>query len=508
MQGRFPVARLIALTLVASAAGPIALAAEPYDVSLAPPLLGSEAGLGSVSGVAGSTAGHTGTGPCAGDDFPDGYPHAAVYRVQPSARAFLDLDVADDRDGSLSVCRVSLYRASALSDPFDAAQRATALVRERTGCIPDSYCTLEEWLEASVSYVVVMWATPPDVPDPPEDPGNYDGPVEAAFEYRARVRRPIGIRLSVSGHRMRDRCRGYHEVIDDRRFTIRANTSPNAPGVVRFSWYRRADDGTWTLARRYDRTLRDGNATLTLEAGSSGRRKVKARYLGSATMLPETEGYAYVRYVDPRWRRYADGGVKLLVRYYRQKYRLSCEAATLRMAHNYFHPSRIDDDMEVYRITGIDRRRPAVSGGCNPDRAFCGKVDGYMMRSGYGVHYGPIARAATVYDPCRPSVRLAGDSYRFSAIARHVANGYPVIVWGAHRGATGIYERRWTAWDGHRVRAWSVEHTWTVVGFRGRASYPTHFIVHNPSGSDYKKLTRAEFYRFVKYFKTAVVVRG
>jgi len=176
------------------------------------------------------------------------------------------------------------------------------------------------------------------------------------------------------------------------------------------------------------------------------------------------------------------------------------------MAHNYFHPGAIDRDMQVYRITGIDPRRPARWGGCDPDRAFCGRVDGLMMRDGYGVHAGPIARAATAYDRCRPGLRLV--DYSAATIASHINNGYPVVVWGAHAGPSGIVRYRWRAWTGRYVTAWSIEHTWTVIGFRGPVSNPSRFIVHNPSGSRAFTVSRSQFRSFTKYFETAVVVRG
>jgi uncharacterized protein YvpB len=220
------------------------------------------------------------------------------------------------------------------------------------------------------------------------------------------------------------------------------------------------------------------------------------------------EATALFRYVAPRWKRLAGGGLLLTVPYYKQRYRLSCEAAALRSAHNYHDPSSIDSDGQALRVIGVDRR--ARSGGRwgNPNTHFVGDPNGIMMRSGYGVHASPIARAATKYDSCRPAVKLYRPSRQM--IARYLNNGDPVIVWGAHAGRNGIVRRSWRAWDGSPVRAIEIEHTWTVIGYRGSITNPTAFIIHNPSASGRARqtVTNSQFYAFTRYFRTAVVVRG
>lgn len=316
------------------------------------------------------------------------------------------------------------------------------------------------------------------------------------------------LRLSIDGERIRERCSDVYEVITQRRFGIVARTSDS--GIVHLRLERRNADGTWASFKTPVASVIDGRAVSWMRL-DAGRYRVQGRFISRTGTVARSASLA-IRVLTPKWRRYSDGGARLTVRYYRQQHRLSCEAATLRMAHNFHNPSRIDDDMAVYRITGHEKdRRPARNGGCNPDRAFCGRVDGTMMRDGYGVHSTPIARAATYFDTCRPSLHLRGSSYSYAAIARAVNDGYPVVAWGAHRGASGTYRYRWRAWDGHPVTAWSVEHTVTVVGFHGSPSYPTSFLVHDPSrtsGSGYQRWSRAKFAAFATYFKTAVVVRG
>lgn len=403
--------------------------------------------------------------------------------------------------GTLSLCRLSLYDPSSETfDPFDAAQRSDALVAEADACAGTASCGLKRWLEEGRTYFVALWAAEP----PPDDP-EVEEPTEASFTYTARLRAPAAVSLSVAGHRIKEGCTSYHEVVRGRDFTLTAKVK--ASGTVRFDkqWWTGSE---WDPRSPATKTLSSEVAVLRREAGSSGKYRWRATFLGNDTLLPAASAWRRVSYASPRWDRFADGGVRLKVPYHRQQYSLSCEAAALRMAHNYHHPGRIDSDRSVYRITGVEWRFPARTGGCNPDERFCRDDDGVMMKTGYGVHYRPIARAATELDECRPGVKL--KDYSFTSLARHINNGYPVVVWGAHKGPAGIVKVRWRAHDGHLVTAYSVEHTLTVIGFHGKPSDPRSFIVHDPSrgSGGTKTLSWSQLYAFTKYFKTAVVVRG
>ncbi|MFY9586333.1 MAG: C39 family peptidase [Actinomycetota bacterium] len=463
-----------------------------FSLSDVPHLLPGGAALGTVSNVHGSTNDHDGTGPCATTAFPSGYPHASLYRVTTAVRSYLSLDAGDDIGNGASLCRVSVYAASSESDPFNAADRTARLVAENDDCASSSDCSVETWLSAGRTYLVVLWATPPA-----SGPGR-----EASFDFDASVKEPPAMSVGVSGHRIREGCYGYHEVIVGRKITITAAASLDE--TVTFV-REQLVSGNWTEVETDEHELTGGRASLTLPAAANGRWRVSVLVPGTSTRL-HGRFPVLLHYLTPRWFRYYDGGVRLSVRYYHQQYRLSCELAALRMAHNYHDPGHITGDAQVVRVVGIDKRRPRNGRWGNPNRVFVGYLNGRMMTSGYGVHAAPIARAATVFDRCRPSVRLS--RYSRQTLAMHLNNGYPVIVWGAHAGPSGIRRVHWRAWDGASITAYSVEHTWVVIGFRGPVSSPTKFIIHDPSGRSTRTIAASQLYAFTKYFRTGVVVRG
>ncbi len=446
--------------------------------------------LGEILGLEASTEPTSGTGPCPTEAYPDGYDHAAVFRTIAEHDSLLRVTVADDLDGSLSLCRVDVYETDEPAPPDAEPLASTA------ACASDGTCSVERWLEEGRTYLVVLWATPPDPAAP--------GAEEAIFLLDASVKLAADLTAKIYGHRIKDGCSGYHEVVNGSEFKIvSATTSPSA-SVVEMRIDRKSGS-SWVPYASYERPVADGVATLSLTAGSSGLYRIRTTLPEEPTTLAVT-ATAYVAHVTPKWKRYADGGLRLTVPWYHQQHRLSCEGAALRMAHNFFKPGSIDRDIWVLKVVGIDKRKKKGNRWGNPNRHFVGDPNGRMMTTGYGVHWGPIAYAATKWNPCRPAVVLKKPSR--PTIARYVAQGFPVIVWGAHRGPSGIVKNRWKAWDGEWVTAWSIEHVWVVVGFHGPASKPTSMIIHDPSGGARRVLSLRQFDAFTHYFRRAVVVRG
>jgi uncharacterized protein YvpB len=484
--------RWVIRSLVASLVASVFVMSAPTIAGAATPtsLLSGGATLGEIFGVNGVTNAVGVGGPCASESHPGGYEHAAVYRTAAEQTSLLRLTATDDLGGTLSLCAIGIHAAEGSSPDLTSEPLDTS-----DGCAIASTCSIDLWLEAGRTYDIVLWAVPPEQGSQEE---------AAEFSFNASVKLPAILVPKIHGHRLTDVCTGYKHVVVGKVFSMTAATPSASTGNIHFLVQRKSGS-SWINHASYNRPLSAGVATLSLTAGASGSFRMTAALAETATRLGVARTL-YVAHVTPKWQRYSDGGVRLKVPYYHQQMRLSCEAATLRMAHNYFKAGHIDSDWDVLKHTGVDKRKKKGNRWGNPNKDFVGNPKGKMMSTGYGVHWAPIAYAATKFNPCRPALILKKPSR--STISKYVAMGFPVIVWGAHRGATGIYKKKWKAWDGDWITAYSVEHVWVIVGFHGKVGKPQSFIIHDPSGGGYRKVSLKAYDAFTKYFKRAVVVRG
>lgn len=164
------------------------------------------------------------------------------------------------------------------------------------------------------------------------------------------------------------------------------------------------------------------------------------------------------------------GTVKLAVPAYLQQYTLSCEASSLRMALAYKGVHVSEDD--ILAKIGVDRTAHVGNTWGNPYEAFVGNVAGTQMADGYGVYWGPIARAARSW---RPASEFSGWS--ITNITNEITKGNPVIIWIYAAGGT---RTSWNTPSGQNIYAVRDEHTVVVVGFAGPADNPTSIIVNDP----------------------------
>jgi uncharacterized protein YvpB len=363
----------------------------------------------------------------------------------------------------------------------DQAGADTADSAESSGAAPEGD------QQSVVEAQSVATAQPP--PPPPQD---------------LRVSHPLGI--SMWGHRHTD-CRGFNEVIVGRPYAVNSNI--NADGIVRL---RLIDDANGNDAFIGESGLQGGQARWDLTAHTPGDFTLKTEFLGTDQVLPTESSLIRLRFVPVSWSYFGDGGLRLEVPWLRQQFSLSCESASLRSALA-FHGVDTGGDLPIILRIGLDARRRSRGRWGNPETHFVGHYNGRMMSRGYGVHSGPIARVANSYRPCNSASELRNASD--AEIAGHINNGFPVEVWGANA-RRRARPTAWRAWDGGVVTAWNGEHTWLVVGFRGPAWSPTHFVIHDPSrtrrGGAFKELTLTEFHGFTKYFASpttsrAVVIR-
>jgi uncharacterized protein YvpB len=161
---------------------------------------------------------------------------------------------------------------------------------------------------------------------------------------------------------------------------------------------------------------------------------------------------------------------KLAVPSYLQKYTLSCEIASLRMALNYRGANVTEDEL----IPQVGQDPTAHKGNIwgNPNEAFVGNIAGTQMKDGYGVHWKPIAKAAKNYREAQDF-----EGWTIEALTAEILKGNPVVIWVySHHGS----KTSWTTPDGTSVYAVRDEHAVVVVGFVGPANNPTQIIINDP----------------------------
>jgi uncharacterized protein YvpB len=162
--------------------------------------------------------------------------------------------------------------------------------------------------------------------------------------------------------------------------------------------------------------------------------------------------------------------VLLNVPWDRQDRALSCEAAALKMALSA--KGVFVSEGEIMDLVGYDPTPHAGNTWGDPDQAFVGDINGAQNSTGYGVHWGPIARAASAW---RPSVAVLGMTVH--DVARELEAGNAVVFWGVTGSA---YYDPWFTPSGKKVEAWKGEHTRTLIGYRGSIDNPTSFIINDP----------------------------
>ncbi len=162
--------------------------------------------------------------------------------------------------------------------------------------------------------------------------------------------------------------------------------------------------------------------------------------------------------------------VLLNIAWDRQDRALSCEAAALKMALAG-KGVRVSED-DIMAQVGYDPTPRTSDGWGDPDSAFVGDVNGAQNTTGYGVHWGPIARAASTWRQARSVTGMS-----LTDAARELEAGNPIVIWGV----TGpSYYNPWFTPSGKKVEAWKGEHARTLIGFRGSVENPTSFIINDP----------------------------
>ncbi|HSW78079.1 MAG TPA: C39 family peptidase [Candidatus Chromulinivoraceae bacterium] len=235
----------------------------------------------------------------------------------------------------------------------------------------------------------------------------------------------------------------FDQAVDHASAEKRFSVGPNVPGKL--SW----SGNTMTYSP-------SGEAYQTGYTFSVGAGVVPTWGLPSAGVL--SGSYTTVAQV-----------VKLNVPLYTQPYGRSCELTSLRMLLAYRGIQTSEN--AIVNIIGYNPRARNGDDWDNPNEMFVGFLSTFSWTQGYGVHAGPVARAAQSYG--RSASAYFGVSAAF--IAGQVYAGNPVEVWG-HIGAA--YADSWNTSSG-RVNTTTSMHARVVYGVQGSADNPIGFYVND-----------------------------
>ncbi|MFA6525135.1 MAG: Ig-like domain-containing protein [Patescibacteria group bacterium] len=187
--------------------------------------------------------------------------------------------------------------------------------------------------------------------------------------------------------------------------------------------------------------------------------------------------------------------VKLAIASDLQDLPLSCEAAALKMALAGKGISVSENDIMAY--VGYDTTPHSGATWGDPYEAFVGNIRGRQNTTGYGVYWGPIARAANHW---RPAEAFTG--WTVTQITEEISKGNAIVVWGVYGSG---YEDSWHTPAGKYIYAWKGEHARTVIGYVGSKENPSQIILNDTyAGQIY--WTRARFEQDWSIFGNAGVV--
>ena len=224
----------------------------------------------------------------------------------------------------------------------------------------------------------------------------------------------------------------------------------------------------------------DGLYTINLESG-----------IRSAAGAPESSQFSFSFKTEAEI-------FKLNIPIDYQDKKLSCEAAALKMA--LFGKGVRVSENDIMKIAGYDPTKRSNGIWGNPNGAFVGDINGKQNTTGYGVYWGPIARAAKKWRPDSESF----TNWTLEKIIAEVANGNPVEFWGVVDPAKQDF---WKTPAGETIDAWKGEHTRTLVGFIGSRINPRTLIINDPlSGILYWPKEKFSA-NWTKFNNSGVVVR-
>lgn len=238
----------------------------------------------------------------------------------------------------------------------------------------------------------------------------------------------------------------FNQPVDKKSVESNFSFSPAVPGTL--SW---KDDAT--LQFKSIQPL-DYSTRYSISIGSSSMSRYQKAMRSTITGSFSTE----------------EKTVVLNVALDKQDRALSCEVAALKMALS-FRGVRVSED-ELMSHIGYDPTTRSGNVWGDPYVAFVGDINGSQNSTGYGVYWGPIAKAALNYREAKALTEMS-----LQDLVREIDAGNPVVVWGTQGRA---YYDPWVTPSGKSIPAWKGEHARTVIGYKGSSQTPTAIIVNDP----------------------------
>lgn len=155
-----------------------------------------------------------------------------------------------------------------------------------------------------------------------------------------------------------------------------------------------------------------------------------------------------------------------------QDYNLSCEAASLKMA--LAGKGIFVSETEIMEKIGYDLTSHKGNIWGDPYQMYVGDIDGKMCRTGYGVYWKPVARAALNW---REAESFSG--WELKDLIREIEKGNPMVVWGVLPTGT-LNDCSWYTPEGKYVLAFKETHVRLVIGFIGSLNQPSKIILNDP----------------------------
>lgn len=182
-----------------------------------------------------------------------------------------------------------------------------------------------------------------------------------------------------------------------------------------------------------------------------------------------------------------------------QDYSLSCEAASLKMA--LASKKVFVSEEEIMDEVGYDLSPRTSETWGNPNKAYVGNIDGEICKTGYGVHWEPIAKAARKWREAEIFSR-----WDIKGLTEELSKGNPAVIWGTLP-VKNPKECSWKTSGGESIRVFWETHVRLAIGFIGEKENPSKIIINDPLSGRLYWPTGDFLVNWGRFNRNAVVVR-